>query len=106
VINRPRRNSRRPPKAYEVLSDEKKRATYDQFGFAGLEGMSGGQGGFGGSAAFRDFEDLFGGSLISSGPSSAVEAADSAAVEPYGVLTYGMTWRSVLRMQFMAIKSR
>jgi molecular chaperone DnaJ len=47
--------------AYEVLSDDKKRSTYDQFGFAGLEGLSGGQGGFGGSAAFRDFEDLFGG---------------------------------------------
>jgi len=47
--------------AYEILSDEQKRSTYDQFGFAGLEGMGGGSGGFGGGAAFRDFEDLFGG---------------------------------------------
>lgn len=44
--------------AYEVLSDEKKRQTYDQFGFAGLEGMGGGAGQ--NSSAFRDFEDIFG----------------------------------------------
>ena len=47
--------------AYEVLSDPKKRETYDQFGFAGIEGM----GGAGGtphdfSSVFRDFEDIFG----------------------------------------------
>ena len=29
--------------AYEVLGDDKKRQTYDQFGFAGVEGMGGGQ---------------------------------------------------------------
>lgn len=46
--------------AYEILSDDQKRSTYDQFGFAGLEGMGGGGAGYGG-AAFRDFEDLFGG---------------------------------------------
>lgn len=47
--------------AYEVLADEKKRQTYDQFGFAGLEGMGGGGGGaqdF--SSVFRDFGDIFG----------------------------------------------
>jgi molecular chaperone DnaJ len=44
--------------AYEVLSDEKKRQAYDQFGFAGVDGASGQ--GFG-SAAFHDFEDIFGG---------------------------------------------
>lgn len=46
--------------AYEVLSDADKRSRYDQYGFAGLEGMGGGGAGFSG-AAFRDFEDLFGG---------------------------------------------
>ncbi|MCF0106336.1 MAG: molecular chaperone DnaJ [Holdemanella sp.] len=44
--------------AYEVLSDENKRATYDQFGHAGLDGQAGfGQGGF---TDFADFGDLFG----------------------------------------------
>ena len=47
--------------AYEVLSDTEKRARYDQFGFAGVDPSAGGGGGGFGSAAFRDFEDLFGG---------------------------------------------
>ena len=47
--------------AYEVLSDDKKRAAYDQFGHAGVDaqgGMSGG--GFGGAAASGSFSDIFG----------------------------------------------
>ncbi|MBN1647682.1 MAG: molecular chaperone DnaJ [Spirochaetales bacterium] len=44
--------------AYEILSDDKKRQAYDQFGFAGVDGMAGGAQGF--SSAFRDFEDIFG----------------------------------------------
>jgi molecular chaperone DnaJ len=50
--------------AYEVLSDAQKRATYDQFGHAGLDGQGGGHGGFGGGGfgGFGDiFDDLFGG---------------------------------------------
>jgi len=49
--------------AYQVLSDDKKRALYDQYGHAGLEGhgASSGAGGFGG---FDDlgsvFEEMFG----------------------------------------------
>ena len=46
--------------AYAVLSDEKKRASYDQFGHAGM----GGNGGFGGaegfSGGFGGFADAFG----------------------------------------------
>lgn len=44
--------------AYAILSDNQKRATYDQFGHAGVDGSGGGysSGGFGGSP----FEDIFG----------------------------------------------
>lgn len=45
--------------AYEVLSDDKKRQMYDQYGFAGLDGMGGGSGGFDPSN-FSGFEDIFG----------------------------------------------
>lgn len=46
--------------AYEVLSDEKKRASYDQFGHAGVDGQFG-QGGFsGGFTDFGDLNDIFG----------------------------------------------
>ncbi len=44
--------------AYEVLSDEKKRQTYDQFGFAGIDNMAGGHDY---SNVYRDFEDIFSG---------------------------------------------
>jgi molecular chaperone DnaJ len=44
--------------AYEILSDDQKRAAYDQFGFAGVEGMGGGQQDY--SQVFRGFEDIFG----------------------------------------------
>ena len=47
--------------AYEVLSDDDKRARYDQFGFAGVDpNYGGGAGGYGGSGfgGFGDFGDL------------------------------------------------
>lgn len=50
-------------KAYEILSDAKKKAAYDQFGHAGIDpsmGGGAGQGGFGGFGGFGDvFEDIF-----------------------------------------------
>lgn len=42
--------------AYEVLSDDQKRARYDQFGHAGMGGAAGG-GGFGGG--FSNMDDIF-----------------------------------------------
>ncbi len=53
-------------KAYEVLSDDKKRQLYDQYGHDGLNAGQGGAGGFGGAADFGDifgsvFGDMFGG---------------------------------------------
>ena len=52
--------------AYEVLSDENKKARYDQFGHAGMGGAGGfGGGGFGGGMSMEDifsqFGDIFGG---------------------------------------------
>ncbi|MCI5082156.1 MAG: molecular chaperone DnaJ [Saprospiraceae bacterium] len=50
--------------AYEILSDEQKRARYDRYGHAGVSGNAGG-GGFSGSGMtmediFRQFGDIFG----------------------------------------------
>ncbi|WP_106475813.1 molecular chaperone DnaJ [Phytohalomonas tamaricis] len=47
--------------AYEILSDNEKRAAYDQFGHAGVDGQAGGfgGGGFGGAGA-GGFSDIFG----------------------------------------------
>ena len=63
--------------AYEVLSDENKRARYDQFGHAGMDpnfgagGFGGsGFGGFGGFGDFGDLGDIFG-DFFGGGRSSA-----------------------------------
>lgn len=48
--------------AYETLSDDQKRAAYDQYGSDGANAGFGGQGGFGGfdgGAGFGGFEDIF-----------------------------------------------
>jgi molecular chaperone DnaJ len=51
--------------AYEVLTDARKRAAYDQFGHAGVDpsmgfGAAGARGGFGGAEGFGGFADAFG----------------------------------------------
>ncbi|MNS22789.1 Chaperone protein DnaJ [compost metagenome] len=52
--------------AYDVLSNEDKKARYDRFGHAGMSGAAGGGGGFGGGGMnmddiFSHFGDIFGG---------------------------------------------
>ncbi len=52
--------------AYEVLSDDNKKARYDQYGHAGMGNNGGGFGGFGGGGMnmediFSQFGDIFGG---------------------------------------------
>jgi len=59
--------------AYEILSDPKKRAAYDQFGHAGIDPAMGGGGGFSGAEGFSDifgdvFGDIFGGGRSRGGP--------------------------------------
>jgi molecular chaperone DnaJ len=58
-------NFKKAAEAYEILSDENKKARYDQYGHAGFDGPQGG-GGFGGGGMnmddiFSQFGDIFGG---------------------------------------------
>src|SRR5690606_27412580 len=65
--------------AYEILSDDAKRARYDQFGHADAAGGFGG-GGFGGGAAGFDFDDIlntfFGGGGRRRDPNAPRQGAD------------------------------
>ena len=59
-------NFKKAAEAYEILSDENKKARYDQYGHAAFEGGNGGGGGFGGGGMnmddiFSQFGDIFGG---------------------------------------------
>ena len=60
-------NFKKAAEAYEILSDNNKKARYDQYGHAGLDGpQGGGRGGFGGGGMdmddiFSQFGDIFGG---------------------------------------------
>ncbi|HEY0634733.1 MAG TPA: molecular chaperone DnaJ [Gammaproteobacteria bacterium] len=46
--------------AYDILSDAKKRAAYDQFGHAGVDTSASGSGYYGGGAGGASFSDIFG----------------------------------------------
>lgn len=46
--------------AYEILSDQKKRAAYDQFGHAGVNGAGAGGPGYGDFGGFGNINDIFG----------------------------------------------
>ena len=59
-------NFKKAAEAYEVLSDENKKARYDQYGHQAFDGPQGGGGGFGGGGMnmddiFSQFGDIFGG---------------------------------------------
>ncbi len=51
-------NFKEVQEAYEILSDEQKRAAYDQYGFAGTQGFGGGANG-----GLGDFSQAFGGDM-------------------------------------------
>ena len=59
-------NFKKAAEAYEILSDENKKARYDQYGHQAFENGGGGGGGFGGGGMnmddiFSQFGDIFGG---------------------------------------------
>lgn len=71
--------------AYDVLSDEKKRAVYDAHGHAGVSGGASHTGGFGFNAAsaeevLREFAQMFGGGAARARPDAAGRGADREAV--------------------------
>ncbi|MAU08976.1 MAG: molecular chaperone DnaJ [Anaerolineaceae bacterium] len=73
--------------AYEVLSDDNKRARYDQFGHAGVNGAAGGgYGGYGGvdinfEDIFEVFNSAFGGRASTGGRRSTVQRGGHVRVD-------------------------
>jgi len=79
--------------AYDVLSDDNKRAAYDRYGRAGLTGGANGAGGFGGQPfQFRNMQDLFrevfgddlffGGGIFGSSPFGFAGGGGGGGVNP------------------------
>tara|TARA_R110001583_G_scaffold21479_1_gene81624 strand:- start:938 stop:2065 length:1128 start_codon:yes stop_codon:yes gene_type:complete len=65
-------NFKKAAEAYEILSDQNKKARYDQYGHAAFENGGGGGAGFGGGGMnmddiFSQFGDIFGGAFGGSG---------------------------------------
>lgn len=80
--------------AYETLSDDQKRAAYDQYGTAGANGGFGGAGGFGGfdgAGGFGGFEDIFssffGGGGASRNP-NAPRQGDDLPLKPSSIFSF------------------
>ena len=62
--------------AAEVLLDQEKRSTYDQFGHAAFEGGGPSQGGFSGGSFSSIFEDVFGDIFSTRGQSRSHRGAN------------------------------
>jgi molecular chaperone DnaJ len=100
--------------AYEILSDDKKRAQYDQFGHAafdpnGAAGAGGfqGRGGFGGFSGFDIFEQMFRGFGRAGGMGGFGNMGNMGGhYDPYSNRTYGMLGRDIkttLTIDFMDV---
>lgn len=79
--------------AYDTLSDEQKKARYDQFGFDDPMGGAGGSGfsgfsGFGGGAGFGGFEDIFSSFFGGGNRGSATSAKQGNDVEKEMTITF------------------
>jgi molecular chaperone DnaJ len=76
--------------AYEVLTDERKRAAYDQFGHAGVDGAAGMGGGAGGASFSDIFGDIFGDIFSGAAGGAAGRGGQQSRVRRGADLRYNM----------------
>nr|WP_307774815.1 molecular chaperone DnaJ [uncultured Cetobacterium sp.] len=82
--------------AYQVLSDENKKAQYDRFGHAAFENGGGGAGGFGGGfggfggGGFENFDDIFGSFFGGGGGFGGFGGSQRRGPEPGDDLRYNL----------------